>query len=123
MNYKDIFKRHIENKFRSDGLTKSNIDNVYYDNLDTTREFARVFQLDDVDDITLKSYFDQARSEFLSVNTVDPGFTSELTRKGFQTWLTEDRQNSVDWNYSDRYFELLSKSGRSSKVVTETKRS
>ena len=123
MTYKNLFKTHIENKFRSGGLTKSNIDNVYYDTFNTTREFAKAFQLDDVDDITLKSYFDQASSDFLSVNTVDPGFTSELTRKGFRTWLTEDRQKSVDWNYFDRYFELLSESGRSSKVVDETKRS
>ena len=123
MNYKDIFKRHIENKFRSNDLTKSNIDTVYYDNLESTREIAKVFQLDEVDDITLKSYFDQASSEFLSVNTVNPGFTSELTKKGLPTWLTDEIQNSVDWNYSDRYFELLSKSGRSERVITETRRS
>jgi len=123
MTYKDIFKRHIENKFRSDELYKSNMDSVFYENLDTTREFARVFQLDQVDDITLKSYFDQASSEFLSVNTVDPGFSSELTKKGFETWLTEEKQDSIEWDYSDRYFEYLGRTGRSKKVVTETKRS
>jgi len=123
MTYKDMFKKHIENKFRSGDLTKSNIINIYDEHLADIKIVAKIYKLDDVDEITLRAYFDQASSEFLSVNTVDPGFTSELTKKGFKTWLTEEKQKKTSWNYSERYFELLGNSGRSERVVSETRRS
>jgi hypothetical protein len=59
----------------------------------------------------------------LSLNTIDPGISHALMKKGFVTWLNAERVASIDWNYSERYFKYLLKTGRSQKVVDETRRS
>lgn len=121
MNYIDIFKQIIEKK-----VDKSNGDKKYIDNLfDQIKESVittgRVLELPMVDDVTLKSYFQTAKNEFLSVNPIDPGISHALTKKNYKTWLTHRRDAEISWDYSDRYFEYLNKSGRSWKVVDETK--
>jgi hypothetical protein len=71
----------------------------------------------------LRSYFDTSKREYLSVYPIDPGISHSLTKDGFESWLIGDRKDSIAWDYSDRYFTHLLKSGRSLKVVEETRRS
>ncbi|MBL4561774.1 MAG: Z1 domain-containing protein, partial [Labilibaculum sp.] len=102
---------------------KSYIDNLYVSIKEDINKAGYYSGLSKVDDSTLETYFETAKKEYLSVNPIDPGISHSLTKKGFQSWLTKDREVSLTWNYSDRYFKYLLKSGRSQKVVDETKRS
>lgn len=84
---------------------------------------AKLIGLQEVDDITLEKYYDTAKREYLSINPIDIDLSSSLTKKGYETWLTFNRKEKIDWDYSNRYFKYLVKNGRSEKVVDETFRS
>ena len=123
MNYIGIFKRIIKQE-----VSKSSGDKKFVDNLfDQIKESViksygpkSLIGLPEVDEATLKSYFETAKNEYLSVNPIDPGISYSLTKKGFKTWLTKERNAEINWDYSTRYFTHLEKSGRSEKVVDET---
>lgn len=85
----------------------------------------KVYGYPEIDELTLKSYFETAKNQYLSVNPIDIDPSNSLTREGFRTWLTAERKEEMknSWNYSNRYFTLLEKAGRSEKVIDETKKS
>ena len=76
----------------------------------------------EIDEVTLKNYYETAKNQYLSVNPIDIDPSNSLTKKDFRTWLTADRKEQMknSWNYSNRYFTLLEKAGRSEKVIEET---
>ena len=123
MNYIDLFKSRIKQELIVGDKTKSYIDNLYVSIKEDISKAGYYSGLSKVDDSTLEAYFETAKKEYLSVNPIDPGISHSLTKKGFKSWLTEDRHASIQWNYSERYFKYLLKTGRSQKVVDETKRS
>ncbi len=123
MNYIDIFKKKIEEEVR-----KSNGDKAFIDSLFNTIKIGVIktgvfLGLSNVDETTLKSYFETAKREFLSLHPIDPGISHSLTKEGFKSWLTEERNEDISWDYSERYFKHLSNTGRSAKVIDETRRS
>lgn len=123
MNYIDLFKNRIKKEvILSDG-NKEFVDALYNSIKIDISSAGSLIGLPSVDDLTLESYFTIAKKEYLSVNTIDPGISHSLTKKGFVTWLNISRENNIDWNYTERYFKHLLKSGRSQKVVDETRRS
>lgn len=122
MNYIDVFKVIID----GEAGDKNHIDKLF----DKIKEEViknwgpkSLMKLPDVDEATLKSYFETAKNEYFSVNPIDPGITHSLTKKDFKTWLNNEREKEITWDYSKRYFEYLKKTGRSDKVVEETKNS
>ncbi|QJP33934.1 hypothetical protein F0365_05705 [Nonlabens sp. Ci31] len=121
MRYIDVFKQIIEKKVSKSGGDKEYIDNLFNEIKESVITTGRILDLPQVDDTTLKSYFETAKNEYLSVNPIDPGISHSLTKKDYKTWLTHKRDAEISWDYSDRYFEHLNKSGRSWKVVDETK--
>lgn len=123
MNYKDLFKNRIHQEVVKSSLDKAGVDNLYNKIKEDIINAGSLIGLPHVDEITLKSYFNISKNEYLSVNPIDPGISYSLTKTGFRTWLDEERYNSINWDYSNRYFEYLAKSGRSKKVVDETERS
>ena len=123
MNYVDIFKKKIEEEVRKSSGDKEFIDNLYETIREGIMQAGAFLGLQKVDDSTLRSYFDTAKKQYLSVNPIDPGISHSLTKEGFKTWLTEERDKNINWDYSNRYFKHLLKSGRSSRVVNETNRS
>lgn len=120
MNYIDVFKQIIKEEVSKSLGNKKFIDNLFNQIKDSVITSGRVLRLPEVDEATLKSYFETAKNEYLSVNPIDPGISHSLTKKGFKTWLNEKREKEIIWDYSKRYFEHLKKSGRSEKVVKET---
>jgi hypothetical protein len=84
----------------------------------------RAYGYPEIDEVTLKNYFETAKNQYLSVNPIDIDPCNSLTKKEFKTWLTAERKEELKnaWNYSDRYFTLLEKAGRSEKIIEETKR-
>lgn len=78
--------------------------------------------LSDVDQETLNRYYDTAVKEYISVYPVDMDSASSLVRKGFRTWLTEERKATMPHYYFDRYTAYLRKQGRSQKVIEELSR-
>ncbi len=120
MNYIDVFKQIIKEEVNKSLGDKKFIDNLFNQIKESVITSGKVLRLPDVDDATLKSYFETAKNEYLSVNPIDPGISHSLTKKGFKTWLTEKRDGEISWDYSKRYFEYLKKAGRSNKVVDET---
>lgn len=84
----------------------------------------KVYGYPEIDEVTLKSYYETAKNQYLSVNPIDIDPSNSLTKEGFRTWLTTERKAEMkdSWHYSNRYFTLLEKAGRSEKVIEETKR-
>lgn len=120
MNYIDIFKQIIKEEVIQSSGDKKFIDDLFHLIKESVIKSGKVLRLPEVDETTLKSYFETAKNEYLSVNPIDPGISHSLTKKGFKTWLNEKREKEITWDYSKRYFEYLKKSGRSEKVIKET---
>ncbi len=125
--YIDIIIKIIASKAKEDSQSNS-LSPVYFVNLlpdikDSIFTIIKMFRYPEIDEITLKNYFDTAKNQYLSVNPIDIDPSNSLTKKGFKTWLTVERKEEMkhSWNYSDRYFTLLEKAGRSEKVIDETK--
>jgi len=123
MNYIDIFKQILKEEVVKLNGNKKFIDNLYSQIKDSVIQTGKILRLPSVDENTLKSYFETAKNEYLSVYPIDPGISHSLTKKGFKTWLDQERESQINWDYSKRYFKHLLKSGRSQKVVEETERS
>jgi len=120
MNYIDIFKQIIKEEVIQSSGDKKFIDDLFHLIKESVIKTGKLLRLPEVDETTLKSYFETAKNEYLSVNPIDPGISHSLTKKGFKTWLNEKREKEITWDYSKRYFEHLKKTGRSEKVVEET---
>jgi hypothetical protein len=126
MNYIDVFKKIIKEEYNRSHGDKRAIDNLFNQiKEEVIKSYGpkSLVSLPDVDTATLKSYFDSAKNEYFSVNPIDPGINHSLTKKNFTTWLTEEREKELSWDYSERYFKYLKKGGRSEKVVEETEES
>ncbi|WP_417238766.1 Z1 domain-containing protein [Bizionia sp.] len=127
MNFIDIFKSKIaeSRKLNKDvDFLNDKFLNIFFESIKSGVIQSGVFLgITKVDDITLRNYFDTAIKEYLSVYPIDPGISHSLTKKGFKTWLNQEREMDITWDYSNRYFEHLLKSGRSKKVVEETEES
>ena len=76
-----------------------------------------------VDDISLRSYFDLARKEYLSINPTQIDPADSLSKTKNKSWLTSRRKDAIKWNYTERYLRLLKNTGRSEKIINETSRS
>jgi hypothetical protein len=79
--------------------------------------------INDLDNITLNGYFDIAVREFKSVYPIDIDPSTALTKKGFKTWLTDERKNDLPKDYINRYLAYLRNEGRSENVISELCRS
>ncbi len=121
--YIEYFKDKIVSELLIHKGDKKFVDNLFDTIKEDVKLMAKFIKLPEVDDLTLISYFEIAKKEYLSVNPIDPGISHSLTKKGFKTWLDSERESNISWDYSDRYFKYLLKTGRSQKVVDETKRS
>jgi len=125
--YINMIKDMIEKKATVRAQTKSP-DQEFFNNLFPEikydiRNIEHHLPYPIVDDATLESYFEVSRKEYLSVNPIDIERASSLTKEGFKTWLTAERSENIEWNYTDRYIQYLEASGRSKIVVNETKTS
>ena len=126
--YIDIIIKIIASKAKEYSQNNS-LSPTYFLNLlpeiqDSIIAVIKVYGYPEIDDVTLKNYFETAKNQYLSVNPIDIDPSNSLTGKGFRTWLTAERKEELknSWNYSDRYFTRLEKAGRSEKVIDETKR-
>ncbi len=126
--YIDIIIKIIASKAKEYSQNNS-LSPTYFLNLlpeiqDSIIAVIKVYGYPEIDEVTLKNYFETARNQYLSVNPIDIDPSNSLTKKGFRTWLTAERKEELknSWNYSDRYFTLLEKAGRSEKVIDETKK-
>lgn len=122
--YIDVIKKIITGKAsefsKENNLNLSFFDTLFFQIKEQIVLVCFTFQYPEVDETTLKSYYEIAVKEYLSNNPIEIDPSNSLTKEGFKTWLTSDRKNEIKWNYSNRYFTLLENSGRSEKVVTET---
>lgn len=123
MNYIDLFKNRINQEVSKTSGNKNFVDQLFNSIKNDITKAGELIGLPAVDEITLKTYFETAKKEYLSVNPIDPGISHSLTKKGFKTWLDAEREEKMSWDYSERYFSYLLKTGRSQKVVNETMRS
>ncbi len=87
------------------------------------KKVAEVYGYPEIDETTMLHYYKISVSEYLSVNPIDIMPSSSLTKKEFITWLTKEKKNKITWHYSNRYFQLLEKMGRSERVVKEVEKS
>jgi hypothetical protein len=125
--YIDVIIKIIANKAKDYSLNNS-LSPAYFMSLlpeikNSINAVISAYGYPEIDDLTLKNYYETAKNQYLSTNPIDIEPSSSLTKKGFRTWLTAERKEKLknSWNYSDRYFTLLAKVGRSEKVVEETR--
>lgn len=80
---------------------------------------ARIYKLPEVDEDTLRSYFETAARQHRTVRPIDVAPSERMARPGYKTWLTPERKTAIaPWNYSEeRYFPYLLDKGRSKKVI------
>lgn len=122
MNYISLFKNRIKKEVTSQ-MTILEVGLLFESIKSDISHAGNLIGLPNIDELTLKSYFETAKKEYLSVNTIDPGISHSLTKKDFVSWLSESRNDIIDWDYTERYFKYLSKTGRSQSVIDETRRS
>lgn len=123
MNYIDLFKNRIKQEVIKCNGNKEFVESLFNSIKADISNAGSLIGLVIVDELTLESYFKIAKNEYLSVYPIDPGISHSLTKKDFKTWLNDERETNINWDYSDRYFKYLLKTGRSQKVVDETSRS
>lgn len=125
IKYKDIFKSQISQAIKYDNtldfLVIKSRDELFNSIKPSVISICESLHKNVPDDNTLRTYFDTSLKEYLSVNPIDPGINHSLTDENFKSWLDTERNKNIEWNYSNRYFEFLEKSGRSKKVVEETR--
>lgn len=126
--YIDIIIKIIDSKAKEYSVNNS-LSPAYFMNLlpeikDSITTVIKFYGYPEIDDVTLKNYFETSKNQYLSVNPIDIDPSNTLTKTGFRTWLTKERKEEMknSWNYSDRYFTLLEKAGRSERVIDETKK-
>lgn len=126
--YIDIIIKIIASKAKEYSQNNS-LSPAYFLNLlpeiqDSIIAVIKVYGYPEIDEVTLKNYFETAKNQYLSVTPIDIDPSNSLTKKGFRTWLTTERKEELknSWNYSARYFTLLEKAGRSEKVIDETQK-
>lgn len=122
MNYINLFKNRIKKEVTSK-MTITDVGLLFESIKSDISHAGNLVGLPNVDELTLKSYFEIAKNEYLSLNTIDPGISHSLTKNNFVSWLTESRKNDISWDYTERYFKYLLKTGRSQNVIDETRRS
>lgn len=76
-----------------------------------------------VDEQTFVSFFDTASKEYLSTHPIKIDEADSLTKPGFKTWLTAERESNITWNYTNRYLDYLDRKERPKAVINETERS
>ena len=123
--YIEDIKALIVRETKGQNYTKLKVDSLFDKIISDILLLAGIKGYPEIDEITLKSYFEVAKKEFLSIYPIDPGISHSLTKEGFTSWLDNDRMEELKgkWNYSERYFQLLKKQGRSEKVIDEVRRS
>lgn len=126
--YIDIISRIISSKAKeyvqNNALSPSYFMNLLPEIKESIITVINLYGYPQIDELTLQTYFETAKNQYLSINPIDIDPSNSLTKKGFRTWLTAERKEEMknSWNYSDRYFALLEKTGRSVKVIEETKK-
>lgn len=126
--YIDIIIKIIASKAKEYSVNNS-LSPFYFMNLlpeikDSITAVIKVYGYSEIDEDTLRNYYETAKNQYLSVNPIDIDPSNILTQKGFRTWLTAERKEEMknSWNYTNRYFSLLENKGRSEKVINETKK-
>jgi hypothetical protein len=125
--YIDIIIKIIANKAieysQNNSLSPAYFLNLLPEIKDSITAVIKVYGYPEIDEVTLKNYFETAKNQYLSVNPIDIDPSNSLTKKGFRTWLTAERKEEMknSWSYTNRYFTLLENKGRSEKVIEETK--
>jgi len=126
--YIDIIIKIIASKAKEYSQNNS-LSPAYFMNLlpeikDSITTVIKMYGYPEIDEVTLKSYYETAKNQYLSVNPIDIDPSNSLTKKGFKSWLTAERKEEMknSWNYTNRYFTLLENKGRSEKVIDEMKK-
>lgn len=123
--YVKFIREVIENKAKLDegGWRR---DKEFYDGLlpdvkSVLTPVFPIFGLAPVDDNTFNSYFHTAMNEFLSVVGLKQELPSTLKGKDLESWLTEERLESMQWPYTNRYLSYLEEQGRTTDMIKETR--
>jgi hypothetical protein len=86
-------------------------------------KIAEAFGLDEPGEDQFSADFTLAIGEFKNNKSTDILPSMSLKKSDAASWLTDSRADSIDWNYSERYFRYLKKLGRSDKIIAEARRS
>ncbi|MGK0234791.1 MAG: hypothetical protein ACI9EK_001320 [Psychroserpens sp.] len=121
ITYKDIFKTLIEDATSTsiEIPLELFVEELYLQIKDQTTQMALGLKNSAVDEDTLKAFFDSAWKEVHSLKGIQQGRTKSIVKDGTKSWLTDERFNNIQWDYTNRYIDKLRKSNRSKIVVDE----
>lgn len=113
----EIIKSFIKEKAKEqEHISPGFFDDIRIEFLNVRKYFPGLSTLGEV---TFLHLYGVAVKEYQSINPIEIDPSRSLTKKGFKTWLTEERKASLTKDYIDRYLTYLTKRGRSEKVVEE----
>lgn len=119
-----LIKTEADQHSRENKVTSAFIENTFIDIQQKIRILEEhIWQVPHIDKTSVKYFFETARKHYLCVNPIKIEASSALTKKGFETWLTEEKHNDISWQYLDRYLNYKRESSRSEKVLKELKHS
>jgi hypothetical protein len=116
---KALIEERAKEYSASNRLTPDFFKNLYSEIKVPIQTVAKIFKMAAVDDETLFTYYETAKKEYLSIHPIDIEPTSTLTKDGFKTWLTQEREKCIQWEYTNRYIDYLRDKGRSEQVIRE----
>jgi len=120
---KKMIKVEVKNLSKNKELSLDDFEVIFNQVKNNIPIIAPMVGLPTVDDISLKSYFDLARKEYLSLNPTEIDPSSSINKDNKKSWLTAEKIKKIPWNYTSRYFRQLEKTGRSDSIIEETARS
>tara|TARA_R110002124_G_scaffold218136_1_gene384020 strand:+ start:56897 stop:60070 length:3174 start_codon:yes stop_codon:yes gene_type:complete len=120
---KKMIKVEVKNLSENKELSLGDFEVIFNQVKNNIPIIAPMVGLPTVDDISLKSYFDLARKEYLSLNPTEIDPSSSINKDNKKSWLTAEKRKKIPWNYTSRYFRQLEKTGRSDSIIEETARS
>ena len=120
---KKMIKVEVNNLSENKDLSLSDFEIIFKEVQKNISVIAPIIGLPSVDDISLKSYFDLARKEYLSINPTEIDPANSINKNKKESWLTASRNEEITWNYTERYLRQLEKTGRSKNIIKETARS
>lgn len=127
MKYVELIKRHIAGHIKNADTPPNGrhyFSRALFLQLKPNIELVAGLEgLPSVDEEKLFEYFQTATSEWLSSNPIEIEPASSLVCEDHISWLTEKRNNQIDWNYTDRYIRLLENKGRSEEIIENVKAS
>ena len=120
-DYYELFSKLIKTKVKKENieLSPTNNETLYSTIVESVKSISESLGYQQIEEALLHEYFIAAVKDYIAIHPVSMEPFSVLTKKGYKTWLTEERINTITWFYRERYLKYLRDGGRPEDVRKE----